>query len=181
MHLPVANDPLARRYILSHKRYTFSRSTARILTQTIRMFMTMKKTPYYTAALLMICASPLWASDRLVHQWTDAHGQVHYGDAQAAFGQKNARPVKVTRPISTVHNDHPIQYQPNFSEAKSSTKRRRSNSTRYLTNHSKWSTAQCDTLRDQIDQTRQIQPLRRQWENDYAQHCIHGHYYGNSK
>ena len=146
------------------------------------MFMTMKKTPYYTAVLLLSCCLPLWASDRLVHQWTDSNGQIHYGDASAAFGKNNAQPVKITQPISTVHNDHPIRAQPTQKERQSTaTQRRRSTKARSTTQNQKWSTDQCKALRMKIDQNRQIRPQRRLWENDYDQYCIHGHYYGNSK
>ena len=124
--------------------------------------------------LLLCTASHSYATDRLVHRWTDAQGRVHYGDASAASGQRNARPVTVQQRISVVHNDRP--YRPNSASTPPHVRR----STTRSDTAPATSRPDCDAMREQLSGHRATADAFRQMQQQYDAQCIKGHYYGDS-
>jgi hypothetical protein len=117
------------------------------------------------------------ASDRLVHRWTDAKGQVHYGDAHAASMQPNAQPVRVQRPISLVHNDRPIHISNTTTPPKTPPQRRNSTPQAHAVDLKR----ECEQRREQLSRTQTNRQTLNDWQYAYNERCIRGHYYGKNK
>lgn len=129
------------------------------------------------ATVLLCFTCHCHAADRLVHRWTDAQGRVHYGDANAASGQRNAKPVRVQQPISVVHNDHPTPP----SSISSPTPVRRAATRRKADSVPRSAPRpNCNAMREQLSGHRATADAFRQMQQQYDEQCIKGHYYGDS-
>jgi hypothetical protein len=125
--------------------------------------------------LIITLSAHAFASDRLVHRWTDAKGQVHYGDARAATLQPNAKPVRIQRPMSIVHNDRPIQMPQTPIQRPTRKHKQSSQPVSVDLAH------ECEQRREQLSRTHAQRQALNDQQYAYNERCIRGHYYGKGK